>query len=99
MDVYLDYKYTGADPISRDMATTSIASVTESEVHRHRIASKTTCKKSLNQNFAPLSRRFLIQASNEAISICRISAVPEIPITFGLYEVRPYLYQERILML
>ena len=66
MDVYLNYKYTGAnnlDRVGRDMATTSIASITEREVrrhrevHRHRIALKTTWEKSLNQDFAPLSRR------------------------------------------
>ena len=60
MDVYLNYKYTGADPTSRDMVTTSIPSITESEIHGHRIALKTTWEKNLNQNFAPLSRRSLI---------------------------------------
>ena len=44
MDIYLNYKYTGTndtDGIGRDMATTSIVSITEREVHRHRIALKT----------------------------------------------------------
>ena len=75
MDVYLDSKYTGAYPMSRDMATTSIPSITEREVHRHRIALKITWEKSLNQDIAPLSRRS---------SLCGISAVPENPTTFGL---------------
>ena len=78
MDVHLNYKYTGAnnlDGVGRDMATTSIASTTEREVHRHRIALKTAWEKSLSQDIAPLSRRS---------SLCGISAVSEIPTAFGL---------------
>ena len=63
MDVYLDYKYTGKnnlDGVGRDMATTSVASITERGVRRHRIALKTTWEKSLIWDIAPLSRRSLI---------------------------------------
>ena len=94
MDIYLNYKCTGAnnlDGVGRDMAATSIASITEREVHRHRIALKTTWEKGLSQNFAPLSRCSLIWTSNEAILLCRISAVSEIPTQPLSYKVRPYL--------
>ena len=62
-DIYLDYKYTGIsnlDGVGRDMATTSIALIIERGTHHHRIALKTTWEKSLNQDFAPLSRCSLI---------------------------------------
>ena len=49
--------------VSRDMATTSIASIAEREDHRHGFALKTTWEKSLNQDFAPLSHCSLIWAS------------------------------------
>ena len=45
MGIFLNYKYTGTNNLNivgRNMATASIASITESEVHRHRFASKTT---------------------------------------------------------
>ena len=53
------YRANNLDGVGRDMATTSIASIAESEVHRHRIALKPTWEKSLIQDFAPLSRRSL----------------------------------------
>ena len=62
-NIYLYYEYTGTnnlDGVGLDMAATSIASITESVVHRHRIALKSTWEKGLGQNFAPLSQRSLI---------------------------------------
>ena len=91
MDVYLNYKYTGANNLDgdgQDMATTSIASIAEREVHRHRIALETTWAKSLTQDFALLSRRS---------SLCGISAVREF---HNLWPMRSgHTSQEQILML
>ena len=71
------------DGICGDMAITSIASVTEKEVHRHRITLKATWEKSLNRDFAPFPAALNL-GFYEAIPMCRISAVSEGPTTFGL---------------